>query len=299
MRSTIETIFIALSLVALAGLGWYSYTLHTELVATTASLADERHTTAQLEAELQNASTTIQQLETNLTTTKGELEDLADDYRRAARDNKEFSERVDELNDTLDKLANLDEELLQKYSRVYFLNENYQPSRLKQIDNDWIMEGKDIQYFHADAIRSLESMLERAERAGHDLRIISAYRSFDHQNALKGEFTQVYGSGANTFSADQGYSEHQLGTAVDIVDTDTGATSQAFANTEAYQWLLDNAHRYGFILSYPENNSFYIFEPWHWRFVGVDLATDLHNAEAGFYDWEQRRIDEYLLEIFD
>ncbi len=63
--------------------------------------------------------------------------------------------------------------------------------------------------------------------------------------------------------------------------------------------MLDNAHRYGFILSYPEGNEFYIFEPWHWRFVGEDLARDLDRADAHFYDWEQREIDKYLLTIFD
>lgn len=299
MRTTAATFFIILCILGLAGLGWYSHTLFTKLETTTTSLRASEGTVAELKTNLQNASSTIQQLQTTLAATEGELADLADDYRTAARDNQAFADRVNELNDTLDKLANLDQELLQKYSRVYFLNENYQPSELEQIEEKWIMEGKDIQYFHGDASRFLKRMLERAERAGHDLRVISAYRSFDHQNALKGEFTQVYGSGANTFSADQGYSEHQLGTAVDIADVETGATSQAFANTEAYQWLLENAHKYGFVLSYPENNTFYIFEPWHWRFVGVELATDLYKADAHFYDWEQRRIDDYLLEIFD
>lgn len=290
---------IGIAIAGVLGLSWYTYTLFTELEQTKESLTDSQTTNTELEDALMRASSTIQQLETTLAATQKELDELADDYREAARDNEAFAERVDDLNDTLDKLANLDEELLQKYSRVYFLNENYHPRTLDQIDEEWVLEGKDIQYFHGDALPFLERMLERADRAGHDLRIISAYRSFDHQNALKGQFTQVYGSGANTFSADQGYSEHQLGTAVDITNTDIGATSQAFADTEAYEWLLDNAHRYGFVLSYPEDNTFYIFEPWHWRFVGVDLASDLQNADANFYDWEQRRIDEYLLEIFD
>jgi hypothetical protein len=63
---------------------------------------------------------------------------------------------------------------------------------------------------------------------------------------------------------------------------------------------LDNAHRYGFILSYPEGNDFYIFEPWHWRFVGRDLARHLdRNEDETFYTMDQRDINEYLLEIFE
>ena len=60
----------------------------------------------------------------------------------------------------LDKLAKLDEELLQKYSKVYFLNENYIPERLRQIDNKYILEGKGDQYFHARAIGQLEDMID-------------------------------------------------------------------------------------------------------------------------------------------
>jgi len=55
-----------------------------------------------------------------------------------------------------------------------------------------------------------------------------------------------------------------------------------FNKTKAYQWLLNNAYKYGFILSYPENNEYYIYEPWHWRFVGIKLATKLHNENKFF-----------------
>lgn len=216
--------------------------------------------------------------------------------------NERFEEQIEELAGTvniLDKIAKTDKELLQKYSKVYFLSENYVPSSLKQIREEYVLPGKKDQYFHGDAIRWLERMIRDAKRDDIELRVISAYRSFDEQDELKGQFTQIYGTGANAFSADQGYSEHQLGTAVDMTDPETGATSQSFAKTKAYKWLLENAYRYGFILSYPEGNQFYIFEPWHWRFVGRQLATDLHGDSAEFYDLDQRKIDEYLVTLFD
>jgi D-alanyl-D-alanine carboxypeptidase len=62
---------------------------------------------------------------------------------------------------------------------------------------------------------------------------------------------------------------------------------------------LANAYKYGFTLSYPKGNTSYVFEPWHWRFVGVKLATDLHNQGKNFYDLDQRSIDAYLVNFFD
>jgi D-alanyl-D-alanine carboxypeptidase len=188
---------------------------------------------------------------------------------------------------------------LQKYSKVYFLNENYQPPEVEKISDRYILDDKKDQYFDARALDFLEDMLRDARRDDVDLKVISAYRSFEEQSTLKGQFTQVYGSGANTFSADQGYSEHQLGTTVDITDETVGGTYASFAQTEAYEWLLDNAYKHGFILSYPEGNEFYIFEPWHWRFVGTDLARDLQRSDDDFYTMDQREIDKYRLEMFD
>ena len=256
----------------------------------------------QTESDLAVASTTIIELQSELTDIKEELEDLADDYRDEKNKNDDFEDQIRDLAGTLgdlDKLASIDEELLAKYSKVYFLNENYIPERLEKIDDEYVLAGKGDQYFHARAADHLEDLLRAAARADHELKIVSAYRSFDHQNELKGQFTQVYGEGANAFSADQGYSEHQLGTTVDLTIPEVGGTYGSFAQTEAYAWLLDNAYKYGFILSYPEDNEFYIFEPWHWRFVGTDLARHLDRSDEAFYTMDQRDINEYLLEFFD
>ncbi|MFT5832275.1 MAG: LAS superfamily LD-carboxypeptidase LdcB [Candidatus Paceibacteria bacterium] len=252
---------------------------------------------------LQTSESTVASLEADLGNLKNDLEDLLEDYEDELDRNKEFEGQIMDLAGSLDefeKLQDIDEELLSKYSKVSFLNENYVPSRIKQIDDDYVMEGKDDQYFHGDAMRFLERMFDSAKRDDIDLKIISAYRSFDEQNELKGQFTEIFGEGANAFSADQGFSEHQLGTTIDITIPAVGGTFTSFGETEAFEWLVDNAHNYGFILSYPENNTFYIYEPWHWRFVGRDLARDLdRNDERTFYTLDQREINKYLLEIFD
>ncbi len=200
----------------------------------------------------------------------------------------------------LEKLSQIDPQLLQKYSKVFFLNEHYHPPRLVEIPDQYKYDEKRTLRFHAQVWPYLERLLRDAQRDGVELYVASGFRSFNEQLNLKTNYTVTYGAGtANQFSADQGYSEHQLGTAVDFMTTGIGGTLSGFDKTEAYRWLLDNAHKYGFILSYPENNAYYIFEPWHWRFVGVKLASDLHRAGEYFYDWDQRKIDEYLIYLFD
>ncbi len=199
---------------------------------------------------------------------------------------------------TLEKLSQTDEELLKKYSKVYFLNENYRPAKLTSIDKIYLFN-KDEAFIQSQVAPYLNQLLHRAGDDGVRLLILSAFRSFETQAILKSGYKVTYGVGANTFSADQGYSEHQLGTTVDFTTESVGAGLSGFDKDQAYQWLLKNAHRYGFTLSYPSGNVYYKFEPWHWRFVGVELATWLHEEEKHFYDLDQRVIDTYLVKLFE
>lgn len=200
---------------------------------------------------------------------------------------------------TLEKLAETDKELLAKYSKVYFLNENYIPRKLVAIDEKYLNKAATNVEIHAQVWPYLEKLLSDANLSGHKLLVASAYRSFETQSALKSAYKVTYGSGANTFSADQGYSEHQLGTALDFTTEKLGSGFTSFGGELAYKWLQDNAHKYGFILSYPQGNAYYKYEPWHWRFVGVLLATRLQADGIHFYDWDQREIDRYLVNLFD
>ena len=202
---------------------------------------------------------------------------------------------------TLEKLAQTDKELLKKYSKVYFLNENYVPAKLTQVEDIYISEknGGNL-LIHADVWPFLKRLLEDARLRDTELLVASAFRSFDTQASLKSEYKVIYGAGtANQFSADQGYSEHQLGTSMDFTTASVGGIFSKFKSDPAYQWLKDNAHKYGFVLSYPEGNTYYKFEPWHWRFVGVSLAEFLHKENKYFYDLDQREIDTYLIKLFE
>lgn len=259
--------------------------------------------------ENQQQTNQVNQLEQELTQIRHELNDARDELeltleelRYAENRNEEFEDQIADINQTVGEISRytyVDPELLKKYSRVFFLSENYAPTSLIQIDDDWVQNNESL-LLHRDAHPFLERMLENAEDDGIDLRIISAYRSFQRQQSLKNHYTVTYGAGtANEFSADQGYSEHQLGTAVDFTTPELGNSFTNFDTSNAFTWLKNNAHKYGFVLSYPEGNQYYQYEPWHWRFVGIELAEDLYRAGDFFYDWDQRRIDEYRANVFE
>lgn len=265
---------------------------------------------AQLEERQEDTATRLTEalgaLGKNLDVTKSEQDilrsDLLSEKKKAGSLEAQLG-KVSGTVTTLEKLTNTDKELLQKYSKVYFLNEHYIPARRSRILPAYVYDTRlpkrELQ-IHTSVWPYVKDMMDAADKAvGDDILVASAYRSFGVQESLKSYYTVTYGSGANTFSADQGYSEHQLGTTVDFTTGALGTDYDAFANTRVYAWLDAHAHEYGFTLSYPNNNGYYQYEPWHWRFVGKALATKLHDDGKHFYDLDQRTIDTYLATIFD
>ena len=282
----IPTAIIAVILILLGGIG-YQYT---------------RMQTERLREENTSLRQTIKANEKNISSLNEKNKDLLGRLNKELDKTGTFEKQFNEVAktvSTLNKLSKTDKELLQKYSKVYFLNEHYAPSKLADIEKKYLYSEDVNQQVHTNVLPHLEDMLNDASSDGVDIWIVSAYRSFGTQSSLKSRYSLTYGNGANKFSADQGYSEHQLGTTVDFTTKGLGGKFLGFEDTEAYAWLLKNAYKYGFTLSYPKNNSYYVFEPWHWRFVGVKLAERLHNEEEYFYDVSQRDIDKYLVNIFE
>jgi D-alanyl-D-alanine carboxypeptidase len=297
-------------LIALIGLsGYLWYTLDTTQKTATLQETNLAANINTLQSNLGAAQVRITELEALLTETQAllqdavdENDDLAHDLRTEKNKNEAFEDQIDKIGSTvgtLDKLSKIDVELLMKYSKVYFLNEHYMPEKVTQIDKELLYSEAEPKFIHAKVAPLLTRMINDALDDGVKLWVVSAFRSFDEQRDLKGAYSVTYGSGANTFSADQGYSEHQLGTTVDLTTEGLGGGLTGFEESPAYAWLQKNAYKYGFVLSYPKGNQYYVFEPWHWRFVGQDLADDLHDSNKAFYDLDQREIDEYLISIFD
>jgi LAS superfamily LD-carboxypeptidase LdcB len=249
-------------------------------------------------AEMEKKTKDLQNL---LLSTASSLASVLEQEQQKNNSLKEEFEDITDTVGTLQKLSTTDPELLKKYSKVYFLNEHYVPISLSDISKEYRNAKSTNFQFHSDALPHLEDLLDAANNDdGLFLQAQSAYRSFAAQSVLKATYKVTYGTGtANRFSADQGYSEHQLGTTLDFTTSPTNGLLEGFDKTPEYKWLLENAYRYGFIISYPANNIYYKFEPWHWRFVGTDLARKLHNEDMYFYDMDQRIIDSYLVNIFD
>lgn len=128
----------------------------------------------------------------------------------------------------------------------------------------------------SDFTTNFNKMASDALNSGVNLRIISGFRSYNTQVNLYNNYVNRDGKqAADTYSARAGHSEHQTGLAADI-----NSLEQSFINTKEGKWLNDNCSKYGFIIRYPkgkENKTGYMYEPWHIRYVGVDIASRLYN----------------------
>ena len=124
---------------------------------------------------------------------------------------------------------------------------------------------------------AFSQMANAASSAGLSIRVVSGFRSYNTQNNLYNNYVNRDGrAAADTYSARPGHSEHQTGLAADI-----NLVDDSFEYTSEGQWLNNNAYKYGFILRYPKGKTSetgYIYESWHYRYVGVDLATKLYNG---------------------
>jgi len=142
-----------------------------------------------------------------------------------------------------------------------------------------------------EAAEFINLMREAMTTAGLKVHIISTYRSYAQQSTTFNN--ALANSGNREFTeknfARPGHSEHQTGLVVDMLQQPyvTNMQSARFQTSENFTWLTENAHNYGFILRYPEDYQDihgYIFEPWHWRYVGVEIATAMYDMEIALYE---------------
>lgn len=124
---------------------------------------------------------------------------------------------------------------------------------------------------------ALEKMFDAAADDGISLWVVSGYRSYDHQyNTYYGYVARSGQAEADRYSARPGHSEHQTGLAFDL-----NSLEQSFGETAAGKWLKAHCHEYGFIIRYPEDKESvtgYMYEPWHVRYLGEDIAADVFES---------------------
>lgn len=143
-----------------------------------------------------------------------------------------------------------------------------------------------------DARNAFEELNAAAQLDGYKFNAFSTYRSYDRQVGLYDAYVKRDGKkAADTYSARPGYSEHQTGLAFDIgaVGDEADFADNKFGATKAGQWLAKNAHKYGFIMRYPEGKedvTGYMHESWHFRYVGKKIATEIYN--------KNETLEEYL-----
>ena len=143
---------------------------------------------------------------------------------------------------------------------------DYAPTDLTAVGN--------AQYLRAAAAKKFNEMINAASAGGAPLTPGSGYRSYAVQKTVYDSYVAKDGQAlADTYSARPGYSEHQTGLTMDFIPIE-----DSFAGTKQDKWLQANAHKYGFVLRYPADKTSitgYMYEPWHYRFIGVDPATEM------------------------
>lgn len=142
----------------------------------------------------------------------------------------------------------------------------------------------DEQHVRQVVATALETMAKAAAEEGVELVLGSGYRSYSLQESLFASYAEQSNiEQANTYSAKAGQSEHQTGLAVDLVGGDYDCYLEVcFEETTAGQWLQAHAHEYGFIIRFlkgKETITGYQYEPWHFRYVGAELASKIHQSQ--------------------
>jgi D-alanyl-D-alanine carboxypeptidase len=176
--------------------------------------------------------------------------------------------------------------------KTHELPANYIPTDLVNLSSNNVnTEGRTIK-LRKEAASALSQLQSAAKSNGYSFVIISGHRTYEEQRSTYNKYLGELGAEANQASALPGHSEHQLGTTVDLsLPNNSGDLNSVYPGkaTATWTWLDQNAHRYGFVMSYrfgQEPLTGYKFEPWHWRYVGVDLATQIRmstNNPQSFY----------------
>ena len=180
-------------------------------------------------------------------------------------------------------------------NKEYALPSDYVPSDLSYPDVAYaqgVAESK--KQMREDAARALEKMFAAALEDEVELLAISGYRSYWTQKTIYERRLQEMGEDhVSKYNAKPGHSEHQTGLAMDVGCPGYTDLTERFAETEAYRWLCEHAHEYGFIVRYTryaEEETGYAFEPWHVRYVG-DEAPAIHESGLTLELYVERRLN--------
>ena len=169
-------------------------------------------------------------------------------------------------------------------NKHYKIENNYKPDNLVTVLSEHGYPNK----IRADVYEEFKKMYNAAKNDNVSIFIASPYRSYSDQNSLYTYYVNTDGKqNADTYSARPGFSEHHTGLAMDLIP-EYGLDLDTFENSDGFKWMQENAYKYGFILRYPKDKEYitgYIYEPWHYRYVGISAATTIKNEGLTFEEY--------------
>lgn len=231
---------------------------------------------------------------------KNDTNDLTENNNAEQDDTNENSNdnNDDTLNDTGDN-SDDDPTITALVNKEHSLEDNYAPDDLVTVDVPTVLENPEVNQLREVAADALKEMFDEAKESGIYLHARSGYRSYETQVQLFQNYVEQHGEeAANRYSAKPGQSEHQTGLVMDVTSESMDfQLDESFDETEEGKWLRDHAHEYGFIIRYPkdgEDMTGYMYEPWHIRYLGVDMATNVYESGLTYEQYleEEGLIDE-------
>ena len=222
------------------------------------------------------------------------IKDYIDRYIAYYKEHSDLSadEIITRINANLDyefytdsKPADLSKGMYTLVNKYNHLSSDYVPNNLVQVDRRFTHNNTKVVDVANDAFVKLA---EEGEKNGVHFLATTCYRDYNFQSILYNNYVRNDGvANADTYSARPGSSEHQLGYSLDLTNT-SYVDFDNFVYTDEYKWLKDNAHKFGFILRYPEGKEYitgYIFEPWHIRYVGEDIAKYIYENNITYEEY--------------
>lgn len=193
------------------------------------------------------------------------------------------------VNLDMDKENYEDPIIVKKFSTDMLVNKHrsltkaFEPEDLVSIDEKYAVD--DTQAGSRIAVNAFIQMYKAAKKEGYGLVVNSSYRSYEDQEETCDTYRELYGENyVKNYVAMPGFSEHQTGLSFDIGSTDTNV----FADSDEYEWVQENAHKYGFIQRFPtkyESITGFRAEPWHYRYVGKKIATYIYENDISFEEY--------------
>lgn len=184
------------------------------------------------------------------------------------------------------KNLNTNKILVNKY---YYLDENYVPNNLEEIDKEYSKGGIKLV---KEAKEAFQELSKKARESNLNIIAMSAYRSYQYQVTLYNNYVKQDGKEeADAYSARPGHSEHQTGLATDVYNQKETYTN--FEKTEEFKWMQENAYKFGFILRFPkgkEEETGYQYESWHYRYVGKEAAKYIKENNITFEEYYATKI---------